>query len=91
MNVKYSKSFLSKLEDLITESKYFLRYEKGNFNSGYCILNENSIIIINKYYSLEGKVNCLIEIINQLKIDENNLTEKSNELLNFIKQTKLEL
>ena len=91
MNVKYSKSFLSKLEDLVTESKYFLRYEKGNFKSGYCILNDTSIIIVNKYYTLEGKINCLIEIINQLKIDENNLTEKSEELLKHLKQTKLEL
>lgn len=91
MNLKYSKSFLSKLEDLLTESNYNLRYEKGNFKSGYCILNETSIIIINKYYTLEGKVNCLIEIIQKLNIDQNNITEKSKDLLNMINQTKLEI
>lgn len=89
MKIKYSKSLLAKLEDLISESNFILRYEKGNFKSGYCILNENSIIIVNKYYTLEGKINCLFEIIQNLEIKSSQLTGKSIELLHQIKQTKL--
>ena len=91
MNIKYSKSFLTKLEDLVIESSFNLRYEKGNFKSGYCILNDTSIIIVNKYYSLEGKINCLIEIIQNLKIDSNTLSNRSKELYNLVKQTTLEI
>ena len=34
MEVKYTKHFLHKLEDLFSETDYQLRYEKGSFNSG---------------------------------------------------------
>ena len=47
-----------------------MRYEKGNFKSGYCIINKNKIVIINKYFTVEGKINSLIEIISKIDIDE---------------------
>lgn len=97
MQIKYSKHFLNKLEDIFAESDYNLRYEKGNFKSGYCILNDNNIVIVNKYYTLEGKVNCLIEILRQVELDTHELCEK-NKRLYFdlqkefkIDQTRLEL
>ena len=40
MLVKYTKHFQNKLEDLFAESDYILRYEKGNFKSGYCVIKE---------------------------------------------------
>ena len=43
MQIKYTSNFLSKLEDLFSESSYILRYEKGNFQSGYCILKDSKI------------------------------------------------
>jgi len=89
MKVKYNKSFLSKLEDLLLESNFNLRYEKGNFKSGFCILNDKKMVIINKYYSLEGKVNCLMEIIKQIDLDISNFTDKSKLLYNSINQTEL--
>ena len=50
MEIKYTNHFLGKLEDIFAESDYILRYEKGNFQSGFCVLNENKIAIVNKYY-----------------------------------------
>jgi hypothetical protein len=79
MEVKYTTAFLNKLEDIFTESEYFLRYEKGNFKSGYCILKDKKVIVVNKYFSLEGKVNCLIDILRQILIDENKLSEKTKQ------------
>ena len=89
--MKITKSYLSKLEDLFSESNFILRYEKGNFTSGYCILNDNNIVIVNKYYTLEGKINCLTEIIRQINLDSSSFSDKSNELYNNINQTKLEI
>ena len=91
MTIKFTKSYLSKLEDLFTESNFNLRYEKGNFKSGFCILNETNIVIVNKYYSLEGKINCLTEIIQEINLDSAQFSEKSTELYNSINQTKLEI
>ena len=75
MTVKYTNHFLNKLEGLISETDYTLRYEKGSFQSGYCILRESKIVIINKFFALEGKVNSLIEIVWSIKIDTGQLSE----------------
>lgn len=84
MIVKYTKHFLNKLEDIFSETEYILRYEKGNFKSGYCILKDNYIVIVNKYYPLEGKVNSLIEILKVIEIDISQLSSKNQKLMQDI-------
>lgn len=91
MSVKYTKHYLNKLEDLFSESDYVLRYEKGNFKSGYCLLKDTKIAIVNKYYTTEGKITCLIDIIKSIEIDKKELSEKNIKLLHEISQTSLEL
>ena len=81
MQIKYTTHFLDRLEDIFSESDYVLRYEKGNFQSGYCILRDTQIVIINKYYTLEGKINCLIDIIKEVDIDPEQLSDKNQKLL----------
>ena len=78
--IKYTVPFLTKLEDMIAESDYTLRYEKGNFRSGYCVLKDQKIIIINKFYTTEGKRNALMEILKGITLDPARFTEKSQKL-----------
>ena len=78
--IKYTPAFLSKLEDIFAESQYFLRYEKGNFKSGYCILKDKRVVLVNKYFPLEGRINCLLDILKQIEIDVHILKDKSKEL-----------
>jgi len=87
MEVKYTTQFLSKLEDIFSESDYMLRYEKGNFNSGYCLLKETHVAIVNKYYPLEGKVNSLIEILKQIELNTDKMTDKNKKLYQEIHQS----
>ena len=90
MAVKYTRNFLDKLENLFAASEYVLRYEKGNFKSGYCILNETKIVIVNKYFPMEGKINALVDIINELTFDPKDFKEKTNQdFLNDLRQTSL--
>lgn len=77
MVIKYTKHFLRKLEDIFAETAYDLRYEKGNFKTGYCILKNNYIVIVNKYYPLEGKVNALIEIFREINPDIAEISAKN--------------
>lgn len=91
MDIKYTRQFLNKLEDIFAESDYILRYEKGNFKSGYCILNDSKIAIVNKYFPLEGKINCLLDILKQLKIDISRLSEKNRKIFLELFQTELNL
>jgi hypothetical protein len=63
---KFTPAFLKKLEDLLKEQGYEVRYEKGNFKSGYCVLEAKKVVVINKFSTLESRIQALIEIINHL-------------------------
>ena len=91
MSIKYTSHYLHKLEDLMAETDYSLRYEKGNFKSGYCILNADKVAVVNKYFSREGKINCLVDIVKSIEIDKEKLSDKNLSLYLELSQTKLEL
>ena len=91
MEIKYTKHFLNKLEDLFSETEYQLRYEKGSFNSGYCILRNSKVAVINKYYTTEGKINCLLDILRSIQVDTSVLGEKNRKLYLSLSQTAIEL
>ena len=85
--IKYTNQFLLKIEEMIGESDYMLRYEKGNFKSGYCVLKEQKIIIVNKFYTTEGKINALLDIIKGTELDTSKFSEKSQKLFEELQQT----
>ncbi|MEO1253718.1 MAG: hypothetical protein AAFY41_02360 [Bacteroidota bacterium] len=91
MTIKYTNHFLNKLEDIISETDYILRYEKGNFQSGYCILNDSKVAVVNKFFALEGKVNSLVEIIRSIKLDTSKLSENNKKLYAEITNNQLQL
>ena len=70
MSLKITKKFQLKLENILKSQEYKIRFEKGNFKSGYCIIKDKKVAIINKYFSLEGKNNTLIEIIKSIEISK---------------------
>ena len=74
---KYTKHSLKKLEDLFGELEYTIRYEKGNFQSGYCIVEDRRIAVINKFYDTEGRINCLLDILGRIEVSEDQLEEKT--------------
>lgn len=92
MTIKYSKNFLDKLENLFASSDYILRYEKGNFKSGYCVLKDTKVVIVNKYYTLEGKINTLIEIVKELNFNPKDFKDKkTQDYITELQQTVLKL
>ncbi len=91
MSIKYTKSFLNKLEEIISESNYMLRYEKGNFRPGYCLLRDKKVAIVNKYYPLEGKINALLDLVNDIHPDIIQLSDKNKKLYLEITQTRLQI
>ncbi len=73
---KYTKHTLKKIEDLFGELKYTIRYERGNFQSGYCIVEHRQIAVIYKFFDTEARINCLIEILDTVEVTDDMLTEK---------------
>lgn len=83
--IKYTPAYLQKLENLIRENNYTLRNEKGNFKSGYCLLKDSKVIVINKFATLESRINSLIEILKELQTKET-LSENALEELRRIEK-----
>ena len=75
--MKYSQTTLDKIENILQETEYVVRYERGNFQSGYCILEQKKIVVLNKFLPLEGRINTLLDIIPQLKIDPSVLSPET--------------
>jgi len=84
MEIKYTSHFLNKLEDLFSESDFILRYEKGSFKAGYCVLKSNGIVVVNKYFTTEGKINAIIEILRTVPINIEKMCEKNKSLFEQI-------
>lgn len=72
---KYTTNTLKKIEDLLKEAGYIVRYEKGNFMAGYCVLESKKVIVVNRYYETESRINSLLEIMGKIGIEENELSE----------------
>ena len=75
--MKYTANTLKKMELLLKETGYQMRSGKGNFNTGYCILEHKKVVVVNKYHSLEARINALIDILNRLTINEKDLSDSS--------------
>ena len=89
--IKYTNQFLTKLEDMIAESDYVLRYEKGNFKSGYCLLRDQKIMIVNKFFATEGKINALLDILKIVVLDTTRFSEKSLKLHEELTQAEIQI
>lgn len=82
---------LDKLENLLKCAGYKVRYEKGNFKTGACLLQNSRMIVVNKFSNLESKIQSLTELIRQLEIDVKTLDDKQLAFFQSIKQTELQL
>lgn len=78
--IKYNQGTLDKLGGIPEKSGYVLRYERGNFQSGYCILENKKVVVLNKFLQLEGRINTLMELIPQLEIETEHLEEPLKKL-----------
>lgn len=90
MALKYNKTTLSNLEQLFKESNFAVRYEKGQFKSGYCLIHDRKIIIINKFYDIKGRIENFLDILNQVKLTDNVLSKRSQDFLNVLEKSYLE-
>src|ERR1700733_4731490 len=82
---------LEKLETLLRTTGYRVRYEKGNFKTGACLLLSSKVVVINKFSGLESKILSIAELAQTLEMDFNLLDDKQKAFLQALKQTKLEL
>jgi len=91
MSISISNHTLEKLEQLLKDLGYSVRYEKGNFKTGSCLIENSKIVVVNKFSNLESKIGALIELIKTLELEEVLLNEKQKTFYYSLQQTKLQL
>jgi hypothetical protein len=85
--MKYNQAKLNKVEKILDEAEYVVRYERGTFQSGYCILEAKKVVVLNKFLSIEGRINTLIDLVPKLNINIDLLTHDSQKLfLSFVEK-----
>jgi hypothetical protein len=65
-----SKQLLAELEDVVQRLGYKLRYEKGDFEGGYCLLKESRLFVINSKNEIERRIGIISKNLKEIGIDE---------------------
>lgn len=78
--LKYNQSSLNKLEKILDEAGYVVRYERGSFQSGYCILEDKKVVVLNKFLTPEGRISTLMDLIPTININYDLLTHDSQKI-----------
>lgn len=87
--MKFNQHTLDKIERLIEEGGYIVRFEKGTFQSGYCILQQKRVVVLNKFLQTEGRINTLIDLLPMLNINIDDLTHDSQKLYEELMEKSL--
>lgn len=84
---------LDKLETLFRQLGYRLRYEKGNFKTGACVIQNSKVVVVNRFLDTEAKIAALIDLVANLPLDPSavKMDEKQKQLLMSIRQIKMEI
>lgn len=78
--MKYNLATIKKLENILDECGYLVRYERGSFQSGYCILEDKRVVVLNKFLTTEGRINTLMDLIPLVNINYEMLTTDSQKM-----------
>ena len=82
--MRYTKTTLQNLEEVFKTLGYIIRYEKGNFQSGFCLVQDKKIIVINKFFEMEARINALVEILNTIDFQVSQFDERLQKFLKNI-------
>ncbi len=88
--MRYTQTTLKKIEALFDELDYVVRYEKGSFQSGYCLVENRRMAVVNRFFDTEARINCLLDILSNLPDESDNLSEKSREMIEKWKKSPAE-
>lgn len=87
--MKYNQTTLNKLEKVLEEADYIVRYERGSFQSGYCILEDKKVVVLNKFLNTEGRINTLIDLLPSIKLTYEMLTVDSQKIYDEVKDQQV--
>lgn len=78
---KEFEEIIQDLKSVASQLGACVRFEKGDFKGGYCLLKESKVIVINKNANLQRKAMILSVALKELGVDEIYLNPKLRELI----------
>ena len=89
MALKYNAALLKKIEEIFKEGGYTVRYEKGSFQNGFCVLEKRRVVVINRFHEPDARINSMMEILGTIEdLELSGLSSESLELYQKIKAEK---
>ena len=79
---------VQELKSLANELGATVRFEKGDFKGGYCILHDSKVIVINKFTNQQRKAMILSAALKELGVDEIYLTPRLREIIDEMTEQK---
>jgi len=76
------------LKSLASQLGATVRFEKGDFKGGYCILHDSKVIVINKMTNQQRKAMILSAALKELGVDEIYLTPRLREIIDEMTEKK---
>lgn len=67
---KEYQQLLDELKEIALQKGIKVRFEKGDFNGGYCILKSEKVIVINKLAQTQRKLIILVEALKEIGIED---------------------
>ncbi|HMT10102.1 MAG TPA: hypothetical protein PKA39_00600 [Ignavibacteria bacterium] len=64
------KQMLTELEEVADKLGFKIRYEKGNFEGGYCILKESRLLVVNARNEVERRIIIVAKSLKEIGIDD---------------------
>lgn len=84
--ITFTQHNLGKLEDLLSDFGYKVRYEKGSFRTGACLIQNTRVILVNKFSNLEVRIQSLVALIQEIEVDVSILDDKKKDFYKTIKK-----
>lgn len=78
---KEYESIIQELKDVAGLKDIKIRFEKGDFSGGYCILKTERVIIINKSTSLKRKAIVIAMALKEIGIEDIYVNPKIREII----------
>jgi len=78
---KEFEEIIQDLKSIASQLGATVRFEKGDFKGGYCLIKESKVIVINKSTNLQRKATILSAALKELGVDEIYLNPKLREII----------
>ena len=85
---KEFETVLQDLKSIATEMGAKVRFERGDFKGGYCLLLDSKVIVINKLSSLQKKIAILSSALTQLGAENIFIPPRIREIIDEMDDSK---